>query len=140
MVHFTQYLAELIKEGRLKLTKELNKKVAYHDPCYLGRHSSIYNEPREVLKSIPGVELVEMRNLRENSLCCGGGGGRIWMETPKGERLSDLRVEQALEAEANILSTACPYCISNFDDSVLTLEKGDVIEIKDIAEMVQEAI
>ncbi len=140
VVHSTQYLAELIAEGRLKFTKELNKKVAYHDPCYLGRHCSIYDEPRKILESIPGVEVVEMRNFRENSLCCGGGGGRIWMETKKDERLSDLRLEQALNAEANILATACPYCVSNFEDSVLTMDKGDVIEIKDIIELVQEAL
>ena len=140
VTHFSQYLAELIKEGRLKFTKELNKKVTYHDPCYLGRHNSIYDEPRQVLESIPGLELVEMRDFRENSLCCGGGGGRIWMETKKGERLSDLRVEEALEVGANTLAVACPYCMSNFEDSVLTMDKGDVIEIKDIAELVQEAI
>jgi len=140
VIHFSQYLAELIKEGRLKFTKEVNKKVAYHDPCYLGRHSDIYDEPRQVLASIPGLELVEMRNYRENSLCCGGGGGRIWMETKKGERFSDLRIEEALEVDANTLAVACPYCLSNFEDSVLTMDKGDVIEIKDIAELVEEAI
>ncbi len=140
VIHFSQYLAELIKEGRLEFTKELNKKVTYHDPCYLGRHNDIYDEPRQVLESIPGLELVEMVNFREDSLCCGGGGGGIWMETKKGERLSDLRVEQALEVQANILAVACPYCMLNFNDSVLTMEKGDIIEVMDIAELVQAAI
>ena len=140
VIHFSQYLAELIKEGRLKFTKELNKKVTYHDSCYLGRHNNVYDEPREVLESIPGLELVEMTNYRENSLCCGGGGGRIWEETKKGERFSDIRVEQALEAGANILAAACPYCIANFEDSVATLDKSDTIEVKEIAELVQEAL
>ncbi|TET17950.1 MAG: (Fe-S)-binding protein [Dehalococcoidia bacterium] len=140
VIHFSQYLAELIKEGNLKLTKELNKKVTYHDSCYLGRHNDVYDEPREILKSIPGLELIEMTNHRENSLCCGGGGGRIWEETKKGERFSDMRIEQALEVGANILAVACPYCMVNFEDSVLTSDKGDVIEIKDIAELVQEVI
>jgi len=140
VVHFPQYLAELIKEGNLKLTKGLNKTVTYHDSCYLGRHNDIYDEPRQVLESIPGLELVEMYNLRNNSLCCGGGGGRIWEETKKGERFSDLRIEQALEAGASILAAACPYCMVNFEDSVLTSGKSDSIEIKDIAELVQEAI
>ncbi len=140
VIHYSQYLAGLIKEGRLKLSKELNKKVTYHDPCYLGRHNGIYEEPRQVLQSIPGLELVEMLDSREDSLCCGGGGGRIWMETKKGERFSDLRIEQALEVGASILAVACPYCMLNFEDSVLTLDKGNVIEIKDIAELVQEAI
>ena len=140
VIHFSQYLAELIKQDRLKFTKELNKRVTYHDPCYLGRHNGIYNEPRQVLESIPGLELVEMSDYRENSLCCGGGGGRIWMETKKGERFSDLRIEQALEVGASILAAACPYCMLNFEDSVLTSDRGDIIEIKDIAELVQEAL
>ena len=140
VIHFSQYLAGLIKEGRLKLTKKLDKRVTYHDSCYLGRYAGIYDEPRQVLESIPGLELVEMRDYREYGLCCGGGGGRIWMETKKGERFSDLRIEQALETEANVLAVACPYCMVNFEDSVLTLDKGDIIEIKDIAELVQEAI
>jgi len=138
--HFSQYLAKLIAEGRLKFTKELNKKVTYHDSCYLGRHNEIYDEPRQVLESIPGLELVEMYNVRNNSLCCGGGGGRVWEETKKGERFSDIRIEQALEAGANILAAACPYCLVMFEDSVLSLDKSDAIEIKDIAELVQEAI
>jgi len=140
VVHFAQYLAELIKQGRLNLTKEVNKRVAYHDPCYLGRHNNIFDEPREILNSIPGIELVEMPNYRENSLCCGGGGGRIWLETKKGERFSDLRIEQAVEVGASILAVACPYCMLNFEDSVLTLGKGDIIEVRDIAELVQQAI
>ena len=140
VVHSTQYLAELIRDGKLKLSKEINKKVAYHDPCYLGRHNNIYDEPREVLKSIPGLELIELPDNREQALCCGGGGGRIWMETKKEERFSDIRLEQALEVGADILVIACPYCMLNFDDSVLTMGKSDVIEIKDITELVQEAI
>ena len=140
VIHFSQYLAELIKEGRLKFTKELNKRVTYHDSCCLGRYAHIYDEPRQVLESIPGLELVEMRDNREDSLCCGGCAGRLWLETKKGERFSDLRIEQALEVSANILAVSCPYCMLNFEDSILTSDKGDVIEIKDIAQLVQEAI
>ncbi len=140
VIHFTQYLASLIREGKLGFTKELNKKVVYHDPCYLGRHNGIYDEPRDVLKSIPGLSLMDEIDSRENSLCCGGGGGRIWMETRKGERFSDILVEQAIERGADILATACPYCILNFKDSVLTMDKGDVLEVKDISEIVAEMI
>ena len=140
VVHFSQYLFTLIKEGRLNLTKEVNKTVAYQDPCYLGRHNNIYEEPREVLKSIPGLTLVEMPDHHENSLCCGGGGGRIWMETKSGERFSDIRIEQALDAGADTLAVACPYCLLNFDDSVLTLDKAEAIKVMDIAELVAEAI
>jgi Fe-S oxidoreductase len=140
VIHFVQYLSRLIDEGGLKFTKELKKKVVYHDPCYLGRHSGIYDEPRKVLSSIPGIELMDEVDSRENSLCCGGGGGRIWMETRKGERFSDILVEQAIALGADILATACPYCILNFKDSVLTADRQDVLEIKDISEIVQEVI
>jgi Fe-S oxidoreductase len=140
VVHVTQYLSELINDGRLKLSKEYGKKVTYHDPCYLGRHNSIYDEPREVLKKVPGLELVEMADARENSLCCGGGGGRIWMETPKGERFADLRLEQAIDAGAEVLATSCPYCITNFEDSRLSLADSEALEIKDITEIIQECI
>ena len=140
VTHYTQYFAQLIKEGRLKFTKQLNKRVTYHDPCYLGRHNGIYDEPRQILEAIPGLELVEMPSSRENSLCCGGGGGGIWMEIKKGERLSDLRIEQAIEVGAEVLATACPYCICNFADSVLTEAKAEIFEIKDISELVLEAI
>jgi Fe-S oxidoreductase len=138
--HISQYLFDLIYGGKLELTKEYGKKVAYHDPCYLGRHNGIYDEPREALRKIPGLELIEMADSKEESLCCGGGGGRIWMETPKGERFSDLRVEQAVEAGAEVLVTSCPYCITNFEDSRLTLEVSDVIEIKDITEIIRDVI
>ncbi len=140
VVHFTQYLAELIREGRLKPTRETNLKVTYHDPCYLGRHNSVYDEPREVLRSIPGLDLVEMVDHRENSLCCGGGGSRIWQETKKGERLSDLRLDQAVATGASVLATACPYCMLNFEDSILTSDRSDVIKLKEISELVLEAL
>jgi Fe-S oxidoreductase len=140
VVHFTQFVDQLIKEGRLKLNKTQNLKVTYHDPCYLGRHNNVYDEPREVLRSIPGVELVEMSDYGPDSLCCGGGGGRIWMETKKGERLSDLRLEQALATGASVLAAACPYCLLNFEDSVLTMGKGSDIQVKDISELIAEAM
>jgi Fe-S oxidoreductase len=140
VVHITQYLFELLSRRKLALTGEYRKKVTYHDPCYLGRHNGIYDEPREVLKKIPGLELLEMADSREASLCCGGGGGRIWMDTPKGERFSDLRAAQAVDAGAQVLVTACPYCITNFEDSRLNLENPEAIEIKDITEIIREVI
>ena len=140
VVHISRYVFDLIHEGRLELNKEYGKKVTYHDPCYLGRHNGIYDEPREVLKNIPGLELNEMPDSRQDSLCCGGGGGRIWMETPKGERFSDIRLEQAIGVGAEVLVTSCPYCITHFEDSRLALEDGEDIEIKDLTEIVQEVI
>ena len=140
VVHITQYLARLIDEGRLSLRKPFAKKVVYHDPCYLGRHNGIYDEPRKVLGSIPGLTLMDEMNARENSLCCGGGGARIWMETKKGERFSDILVEQAVALGAEVLATACPYCILNFKDSVLTMGKEDILEVRDISEIVSEVL
>ena len=140
VVHITRYLLELVNEGRLELTKEYEKKVTYHDPCYLGRHNDIYDEPRDVLKKIPGLELIEMADSRKDSLCCGGGGGRIWMDTPMEERFSDLRLKQANEVGAQVLVTSCPYCITNFEESRLNLEYDDVLEIKDITEIINEVI
>jgi Fe-S oxidoreductase len=148
VVHISQYICELIDEGRLELSKEYGKKVTYHAPCFMGRHSGIYDQPREALKKIPGLELSEMPEARENSLCCGGGGGRIWMETPKEERFSDLRLEQATGIGVEVLATCCPYCITHFEESRLALEdsenkdaaSGNVIEIKDITEIIQEML
>ena len=140
VVHISGYLNELITSGRLKLTKEYAKKVTYHDPCYAGRHNGIFDQPRQTLNAVSGLDLVEMPDNRENSLCCGGGGGRIWVETPKLERFSDLRVNQAVAVGAEVLATSCPYCITNFEDSRLTLPEGTVLEIKDITEIIQELI
>ncbi len=136
VVHISQLLAELIRDGKLRFTGEYGRRVTYHDPCYLGRHNGIYDQPREVLRSIPGLELVEMTDCREKSLCCGGGGGRIWAETPKGERFSDLRLDQAVGAGAEVLATSCPYCITNFEESRLGMDDG--VEIRDLTEIVDE--
>ncbi|MBN2492039.1 MAG: (Fe-S)-binding protein [Planctomycetes bacterium] len=140
VVHIAPYLNTLLEEGRLRIAGTYGKKVAYHDPCYLGRHNGIYDEPRAVLGRIAGLELVEMVDCREHSLCCGGGGGGIWKDTPMSERLSNLRVKQAREAGAAVLATSCPYCITNFEESRLTLDYADVLEIKDIVEIVHEAL
>ncbi len=139
VVHISQFLVELIEEGRLELKGDVKKKVTFHDPCYLGRHNGIYEQPRDLLKQLPSLELVEMPDSREDSLCCGGGGGRIWAETPKEERFSDLRVAQAKEVGAEVLATSCPYCISNFEESRLALDE-DAPKIKDITELIQEAL
>jgi Fe-S oxidoreductase len=140
IIHITQFLFELINEGRLEINGEYNKKITYHDPCYLGRHNGIYDEPREVLKKVPGLEFEEMPDYRADSLCCGGGGGRVWMETQKGERFSELRLEQAMQLGAEILVTACPYCITMFEDGRLTLDVEEKIEVKDITEVIWESM
>jgi Fe-S oxidoreductase len=136
----TEFLFQLINEGRLEITEEFAKKITYHDPCYLGRHNGIYNEPRETLKKIPGLNLIEMEDSFENSLCCGGGGGRVWMETLKEERFSNIRIEQAVCSGADILVTACPYCIAMFEDSRVVMNYEDKIEVKDITEIIADVI
>jgi Fe-S oxidoreductase len=137
--HQTQLFHDLLVKQRLVPIKELNKKVAYHDPCALGRKNGVYDEPREVLKSIPGLELLEIPNFnRENSVCCGGGSGGVWLERPKGERLSDVRVQQVLDTGAEVLAVACPYCLQMFEDSVKTMDVE--LEVKDIAELLAESL
>ena len=140
VIHYTQLLAGLLEEGKLTFSKPLDKKVTYHDPCYLGRHSEIYDEPRALINAATGGNLVEMDRIRQNSLCCGAGGGRLWMETKPEWRFSDLRIEEACKTGASILATACPYCISMLEDSRKTVNKEDAIEIKDIVELIAEAL
>lgn len=140
VVHISQYLGELLAKGKLKLTKEYKHKVTYHDPCYLGRHNNIYEEPREILKRIPGLELVEMAESKKDAMCCGGGGGGIWLDIPKEERLATVRLQQAMDTGASILATFCPYCILNFEDSRLLLGENTPLEIKDVTEIIQEVL
>ncbi len=140
VVHYTEFMAQLVNEGRLKPVRRVDARVTYHDPCYLGRHSGIYDAPRQLLRSIPGVELVEMPESGPDSICCGGGGGRIWTETRKGERLSDLRLDQAAATGAGVLAAACPYCILNFEDSILTTDRVGQIQVKDISELLADSL
>ena len=140
VLHITQLLSELLEAGKLIPVRSYAKKATYHDPCYLGRHNKIYDQPRRVLASIPGLEFIELPDSREESLCCGMGGGRVWMETKKEERFSELRIEQALQVGAEVLAISCPYCMLNFDDTLLSMLKNEVLDIKDIAEIVNEVV
>jgi Fe-S oxidoreductase len=140
VVHLSELLLDLCESGRLKLDKPVERKVTYHDPCYLGRHNAIYEAPRKLLGHVPGLELVEMADHHAQSLCCGGGGGGIWMELPKEERFSNLRVKQALDVGAQALVTACPYCITNFEESRLTLEIEEELQVQDLTEILREAL
>lgn len=140
VVHYTQLLADLMAKGKLRLTRKLEKKVTYHDPCYLGRHSEVYDAPRSLIAAVTGNGVTEMKRIRKESLCCGAGGGRLWMETKPEWRFSDLRILEACETGAQILATACPYCVSMLEDSRKTTNKDDVIEIRDISELIAEAL
>ncbi|ABO50308.1 tungsten-dependent benzoyl-CoA reductase-related protein bamD [Desulforamulus reducens MI-1] len=136
--HYTQILDDLVKEGKLSFTNAKNQKVIYHEPCYLGRHSQIFEAPRELLSQVPGVETIEFAKSQKDSLCCGGGGARIWMETESGQRFSDFKVQEASDKEADILVTACPYCVVMMEDSAKTLNKDEEIKIMDISEILKE--
>lgn len=141
VLHLSQLIDKLIKEGKLTPKKDFGGlKVTYHDPCYLGRHSGVYDAPRDILKAIPGIDFVEMGRNREQSMCCGGGGGGLWMEKLKGERLSDLRIEEAMATGATVLATSCPYCITMFEDSSRTLNVDEQIKIKDVTELFLESL
>ena len=137
--HYTQLLARLMDQDRLKLRSDGNVPVTYHDPCYLGRYNGVYEEPRKVLESIPGVRLEEMEPNRADSLCCGGGGGRIFLETPPEERFSNLRIAQAERVGAQVLASACPYCVLNLEDSSKTTAKSP-LAVRDVAEYVAERL
>ncbi len=138
--HYTELLDRLVTQGRLTPTLEVPATVTYHDPCYLGRHQGIYDAPRRVLQSIPGLTLVEMANHRESSLCCGGGGGGAWSDTPLKRRLDVLRVEEALGTGAEVIATACPYCIRMLNDAVRALAVGDRIAVRDLAELLLQSV
>jgi len=137
--HHTELLAELIENQKLKLSKELNKTVVYHDPCFLGKQNGIYDQPREIIQSIAGVKLLEFDRNRERSLCCEGGGGRMWVDIP-GERLAEIRVREAVESGAEVLATSCPFCLLTFEDAVKTTGFEGRIQVMDIAEMLSQAI
>jgi Fe-S oxidoreductase len=138
--HYTELLDRLIAEGRLRPTLEVTSTVTYHDPCYLGRHSSIYEAPRRVLQSIPGLTLVEMASNREGSLCCGGGGGGAWNDVPLSENFGVLRVKEALATGAEVIATACPYCIRMLKEGVRELGVENQIVVQDLAELLLESV
>lgn len=138
--HLVELMAKKIADGTLTPSKDLGGvKVTFHDPCYLGRHNDVYEAPREVLSAMKGVELLEMRRSRNLSFCCGGGGGKMWVEVEAGQRPSEVRVQEALETGAEVLATSCPYCISMFEDAVKTLGVEDQIRVVDVTEMLADA-
>jgi Fe-S oxidoreductase len=140
--HYTQFVADLIEQGKLTFSQEVNRVVTYHDPCFLGKQNQVYDEPRAILRSIPGLQFVEFDRSRERSLCCEGGGGRMWVEasSSSGERLAETRVKDALELGAEVIATACPFCMLTLEDAVKTTGAEGSIEVLDIVELVAQAI
>jgi len=137
--HHTQLLAKLIEDKKLTFSKEVNKKIIYHDPCFLGKQNGIYEEPRKVIENIPGAKLLEFDRSRARSLCCEGGGGRMWVDI-SGPRLAEIRVKEAVAAGADVLAVACPFCLLTIEDAVKTTGNESKIQIMDIAELVAQAL
>jgi len=141
VIHYVQLLAQLIFDGKIRLSnKGLKAKVIYHDPCYLGRHSEIFEAPRAILKAINNIDLVEFDRNRKMALCCGGGGGRLWMETKPEQRFSTYKIREANTKGAAIIATVCPYCINMFADSIKSENLDGEIVVKDIVEIVSEVL
>ena len=140
VIHHAELLDELIRAGRLRVSREREERVTYHDPCYLGRYNDVYDPPRRVLGSVCRRELVEMHLHRSKGFCCGGGGGRVWMEEHEGRRINQMRVEHAMAVKPDVLASACPFCLTMFEDGVKGKEVADRIKTRDIAELVVETV
>jgi Fe-S oxidoreductase len=140
-LHYTQLIAKLIEEDKLKFSSKVEKTVTYHDPCFLGKQNHVFDEPRAILQAIPGVKLVEMDRNRERSLCCEGGGGRMWSEgTNLEERLAFQRVQEAADTGAEILAVACPFCLLTLEDAVKVQGLEERLKVMDIMELVELAV
>ncbi len=137
--HYTIFFADLIDKGKVKFSKKVEKTIAYQDPCFLGKHNNIYDEPRKLIENIPCAKFSELRRTRVRGVCCEGGGGRMWHDIP-GKRLAETRVEEALDVGAEILAVACPFCLLTFDDAIKTTGNEDKIKVMDIMELVAEAL
>lgn len=140
VMHHTELIADLIREGRLKPGRQTGMKVTYHDPCCLGRFNDLYEVPRGILKTIPGVDLVEMNYSREKAFCCGAGGGRMWMEEPPGQSLNEMRSAEALRTGAGAVVTACPFCLQMFVEGIGRKKAQTVIRTVDLVELLDESI
>ncbi len=141
VVHYTQLIADLIRQGKLKLTNELNSTLTYHDPCYLGRYNSVYLEPRRILQAIPKTKLEEMERSRNTGFCCGGGGGLMWIEEQPGTtKINQMRIEDVLKTGAETVVTACPYCLQMFEESIEQKDIKDSLKARDLVELVEASM
>lgn len=139
VVHYTELLGDLIRGGNLKIQREMERKVAYHDPCYLARANNIHEVPREILRSIPGIALLESHHSKRQTFCCGAGGGHMWMREIRGKKINEVRVKELSEIQPDIIATSCPYCLVMFEDGVKSLGV-EGIRCLDLIEMIREAL
>jgi Fe-S oxidoreductase len=140
VIHHTELIAKLLNENRLRVDKGMGGVITYQDPCYLGRYNDIYQSPRQVLKSLPSRTVVEMGQNRERSFCCGGGGGRMWLEESIGQRISEIRLKQAIETNAETVASACPFCLQMFEDAIKGKGMEESIKVMDIAELIDGSV
>jgi Fe-S oxidoreductase len=140
VIHHAQLLDHLVSTGRLQPGRGYQGTVTYHDPCYLGRHNRVFDQPRSVLDAIPGVRQVEMKRCREKSFCCGAGGARMWLEETIGKRINMERTDEALTTGADVISTACPYCMIMLDDAVRANNKEEEVRVLDLSQLVEESL
>jgi len=140
VIHHTEFIRELVRENKLRLSPTFSETMTFHDPCYLGRYNDIYDEPRELLVQIGSGELREMRDSGEKGLCCGAGGGHFWMDLKAGERVNVLRTNQAAETGAELIATGCPFCMQMMEDGVKLTNREESLKVRDIAELVAEAL
>jgi Fe-S oxidoreductase/nitrate reductase gamma subunit len=139
IIHHSELIEDLLENGRIKLkTEQQNSKVTFHDSCYLGRYNGIYDSPRKSLKKIDGLELLEMERNHDRGFCCGAGGGRMFMEENEGTRINTNRTEEAIKTNADTIASACPFCMTMFTDGVKDLDKTEVVQVKDISEIILE--
>jgi Fe-S oxidoreductase len=138
--HHTELLAQLVMEGRLKPLFEVNETITFHDSCYLGRYNDVFDPPREILKAIPGVKLVEMDRTRETGMCCGAGGGLMWMEEHSGTRINVARTEQALAVNPSVISSGCPYCLTMISDGTKAKEVEEKVQTLDVVEILEKSV
>jgi Fe-S oxidoreductase/nitrate reductase gamma subunit len=141
VVHYTQLIADLIRQGKLTLTHELNSVLTYHDPCYLGRYNGVYGDPRRILQAIPKAKLEEMGRSRKTAFCCGGGGGHMWIEEQPGTpKINQMRLEDVLKTGAKTVVTACPYCLQMFEESIEHKDMKASLKARDLVELVEAAM
>ena len=143
VIHHTQLLEQLLADGKLEPREVEPQTITYHDSCYLGRHNDIFEAPRRILEQVPNVTLVEMPRSREQGLCCGAGGGNMWMEEQGASRVNEVRVREAADTGADAACTACPFCIQMFDAGIgtvqMNVEEAERLNVLDVAEILQSS-
>jgi Fe-S oxidoreductase len=140
VIHHTVFIRDLLRQGRLRPRTAIRETVAYHDPCYLGRHNGMFHPPREILQILPGIRAKEMERHGQKGFCCGAGGGMMWFEERIGKRVNIERTEEALRVKPNVVGTACPFCLSMFEDGIRAKDATEQLKVMDLAELVARAL